>query len=164
MPLPHGLSRVSEREGEEGESECECGWVVEWKRERQRGRDRDREQRENLIPDGYGLWIVWGGWTQGSPFSLALTCDSFPLTSPSLPLPPSTLSRSLPYTGTGEHWLGQRVRVFWKDDLVWYTGCIDDHLGGSDRYHILYDDDGMEEWLTLPTVFMHVLMVELFVH
>lgn len=54
----------------------------------------------------------------------------------------------------GLHWLGQRVRVFWKDDFVWYTGCIDDHYG-SDRYHIIYDDDGMEEWITLPSVYIN---------
>ena len=54
----------------------------------------------------------------------------------------------------GLHWLGQRVTVFWKDDFVWYTGCIDDHYG-SDRYHIIYDDDGMEEWITLPSVSVH---------
>ena len=52
---------------------------------------------------------------------------------------------------TGLHWLGQRVRVFWKDDFIWYLGCIDDHYG-SDRYHIVYDDDGMEEWISLPSV------------
>jgi hypothetical protein len=51
----------------------------------------------------------------------------------------------------GLHWLGQRVRVFWKGDLLWYAGCIDDHYG-SDRYHVIYDDDGMEEWITLPSV------------
>ena len=51
----------------------------------------------------------------------------------------------------GLHWLGQRVRVFWKDDHVWYAGCIDDHYG-SDRYHVIYDDDGLEEWITLPSV------------
>ena len=52
---------------------------------------------------------------------------------------------------TGLHWLGQRVRVFWKDDFMWYNGCIDDHYGG-DRYHIVYDDDGFEEWISLPSV------------
>lgn len=56
------------------------------------------------------------------------------------------------FSAAGLHWLGQRVRVFWKDDLVWYAGCVDDYLEGSDRYHIVYDDDGMEEWLTLPSV------------
>lgn len=54
---------------------------------------------------------------------------------------------------TGLQWLGQRVRVFWKDDFMWYNGCIDDHYGG-DRYHILYDDDGFEEWICLPSVFL----------
>ena len=34
---------------------------------------------------------------------------------------------------------------------MWYTGCIDDHHG-ADRYHVIYDDDGMEEWITLPSV------------
>jgi hypothetical protein len=52
---------------------------------------------------------------------------------------------------TGLQWLGQRVRVFWKDDFMWYNGCIDDHYGG-DRYHIVYDDDGFEEWISLPSV------------
>ena len=41
--------------------------------------------------------------------------------------------------------------MFWKDDFTWYLGCIDDHYG-SDRYHIVYDDDGMEEWIVLPSV------------
>jgi hypothetical protein len=32
-----------------------------------------------------------------------------------------------------------------------YTGCIDDHYG-LDQYHIVYDDDGWEEWICLPSV------------
>ncbi|KAJ1474314.1 hypothetical protein T484DRAFT_1832877, partial [Baffinella frigidus] len=44
----------------------------------------------------------------------------------------------------GTRWLGQRVRVYWEDDLVWYAGVIVDYSARRVAYQVLYDDDGLE--------------------
>lgn len=51
----------------------------------------------------------------------------------------------------GDQWLGHRVRVYWEQECEWFTACIDDYDGGE-RYHVVYEDDGLEEWLQLPSV------------
>ena len=43
--------------------------------------------------------------------------------------------------------IGTRLSVYWKLDKIWYTGHILESKQG--KHLIKYEDDGMEEWLSL---------------
>eukprot|EP00961_Rhodomonas_salina_P000190 2221-Rhodomonas_salina.1 len=59
----------------------------------------------------------------------------------------------------GFHWLGHRVRVYWEDDRAWYAACIDDY-DGAEKYHLIYEDDGVEEWIELPSTDVHLIPLD----
>ena len=45
--------------------------------------------------------------------------------------------------------VGNRVGVYWRDDELYYNASINKQQENTSYFHLIYDDDGAQEWLDL---------------
>jgi len=45
--------------------------------------------------------------------------------------------------------VGDRIGVFWRDDAIFYNAIIKKQQGNTTYFHLMYDDDGAQEWLDM---------------
>jgi len=57
--------------------------------------------------------------------------------------------------------VGNRIGVYWRDDELYYNASINKQQENTSYFHLIYDDDGAEEWLDLSREDFKVLEEDL---
>lgn len=60
-----------------------------------------------------------------------------------------------------ENWkkvkVGDRIGVYWRNDAIFYNAIIKKQQENTSYFHLMYDDDGAQEWLDLSREYFKIL-------